>query len=149
FWKIHVFHWSRKPVRPARRAGEEIPMTQHPGVLTAARALDTRQSSSLPIGLDQLARPGPSRQEPAIAGDADPAIDGGDLTRRVQPTHPKVRLRALLLAGVGLLAVAASGYFGWQYWTVGRFNISTDNAYVKADNISIAPKVSGYIASVL
>jgi membrane fusion protein (multidrug efflux system) len=61
----------------------------------------------------------------------------------------KRRLRAVLLAGAGLLAIASSGYFGWHYWTVGRFNVSTDNAYVKADNITIAPRVSGYIASVL
>src|SRR5262249_57191798 len=61
----------------------------------------------------------------------------------------KARLRAVLVAGAGLLAIAASGFFGWDYWTVGRFNVSTDNAYVKADNITIAPKVSGYIGSVL
>jgi membrane fusion protein (multidrug efflux system) len=58
-------------------------------------------------------------------------------------------LRTVLFAGAGLLAIASSGYFGWQYWTVGQFHVSTDNAYVKADTIAIAPKVSGYIASVL
>jgi membrane fusion protein, multidrug efflux system len=40
-------------------------------------------------------------------------------------------------------------YFGWNYWTVGRLQVSTDDAYVKADNTTIAPKVSGYIAGVL
>ena len=39
--------------------------------------------------------------------------------------------------------------YGWDYWTVGRFQVSTDDAYVKADSTTIAPKVSGYIASVL
>ena len=32
---------------------------------------------------------------------------------------------------------------------MGRFEVSTDDAYVKADNTTIAPKVSGYIAAVL
>ncbi len=45
--------------------------------------------------------------------------------------------------------MAGAGHFGWDYWTVGRFQVSTDDAYVKADSTTIAPKVSGYIASVL
>ncbi|HME85765.1 MAG TPA: biotin/lipoyl-binding protein, partial [Roseiarcus sp.] len=54
-----------------------------------------------------------------------------------------------LLAAAGALALVGAGYFGWQYWTVGRFEVSTDDAYVQADNTTIAPKVSGYIAAVL
>ena len=38
---------------------------------------------------------------------------------------------------------------GHDYWTVGRFEVSTDDAYVQADSTTIAPKVSGYIAAVL
>ncbi len=60
--------------------------------------------------------------------------------------HP---LRKLLLVGASVLALAGAGHFGWDYWTVGRFQVSTDDAYVKADSTTIAPKVSGYIASVL
>jgi membrane fusion protein (multidrug efflux system) len=58
-------------------------------------------------------------------------------------------LRKLLLIGASLLAIGGAGYFGWEYWTVGRFLVSTDDAYVKADNTTIAPKVSGYIGEVL
>jgi len=58
-------------------------------------------------------------------------------------------LRNGLLASVALLGVATAAYFGQQYWTVGRFQISTDDAYVKADNTTIAPKVSGYLTEVL
>lgn len=59
------------------------------------------------------------------------------------------RLRSLLLAGAGLLALAGAAYFGEQYWTVGRFQVSTDDAYVQADNTTVAPKVSGYLSEVL
>jgi membrane fusion protein (multidrug efflux system) len=55
----------------------------------------------------------------------------------------------VLLASAGLAVLAAGAYFGWDYWTVGRFHVSTDDAYVQADNTTIAPKVSGYLAAVL
>ena len=59
------------------------------------------------------------------------------------------RRRKFLLIGAGLLAVATAADFSWQYWTVGRFQVSTNDAYVKADNTTIAPKVSGYLSAVL
>ena len=58
-------------------------------------------------------------------------------------------LRRTLMVGAAAGAIAAASYFGHQYWTVGRFQISTDDAYVKADSTTIAPKVAGYIAAVL
>ena len=57
--------------------------------------------------------------------------------------------RTLLLVGAGLAALAAGGYYGHDYWTVGRFEVSTDDAYVQADSTTVAPKVSGYIGTVL
>ncbi|HEY4253124.1 MAG TPA: HlyD family secretion protein [Roseomonas sp.] len=58
------------------------------------------------------------------------------------------RFRRLLLAGAGLLVLAGAADLGWNYWTVGRFQVSTDDAYVRADSTTIAPRVSGYIAAV-
>ena len=45
--------------------------------------------------------------------------------------------------------LAGAAWYGWDYWTVGRYLVSTDDAYVKADNTTIAPKVSGYLREVL
>jgi membrane fusion protein (multidrug efflux system) len=59
------------------------------------------------------------------------------------------RLKRILVAGAAALVLATAGWYGWDYWTVGRFLVSTDDAYVKADNTTIAPKVSGYLADVL
>jgi membrane fusion protein (multidrug efflux system) len=53
------------------------------------------------------------------------------------------------MVGAGLAVVAAAGWYGYDYWTVGRFHVSTDDAYVQADNVTIAPKVSGYLVDVL
>ena len=70
----------------------------------------------------------------------------------IAPHAPKANrhpLRKLLLIGASVFALAGAAYFGWDYWTVGRFQVSTDDAYVKADSTAVAPKVSGYIAEVL
>ena len=56
--------------------------------------------------------------------------------------------RRVVLAGVALLALAAGGWYGQEWWTVGRFIESTDNAYVGGDIATIAPKVSGYVDTV-
>ena len=47
------------------------------------------------------------------------------------------------------MLIAAGGYYGHDYWTVGRFHVSTDDAYVKADYTTVAPKVAGYVRQVL
>ncbi|WGS18191.1 MULTISPECIES: HlyD family secretion protein [unclassified Bradyrhizobium] len=66
-----------------------------------------------------------------------------------KPPAQKGKLRRLLLAGAAVAVLAGAAWYGWDYWTVGRFLVSTDDAYVKADNTTIAPKVSGYLSNVL
>jgi membrane fusion protein, multidrug efflux system len=58
-------------------------------------------------------------------------------------------LRRLLMAGAAVAVLAGASWYGFDYWTVGRFLVSTDDAYVKADNTTVAPKVSGYLHEVL
>ncbi|MGO8097818.1 HlyD family secretion protein [Rhizobium leguminosarum] len=58
-------------------------------------------------------------------------------------------VKRAVIAAVLLAAVAFAGDFGYRYWTVGRFIESTDDAYVKADYTTVAPKVAGYIKAVL
>jgi membrane fusion protein (multidrug efflux system) len=56
--------------------------------------------------------------------------------------------RTLALGAVVVLAVGAVGWFGYGWWTVGRFTVSTDDAYVQAYNTTLAAKVAGYVANV-
>ena len=68
------------------------------------------------------------------------------------PSRPQARrfpIKRGILALALLAGTAAGGYFGYDYWTNGRYLESTDDAYVKADHTAIAPKVSGSIGEVL
>jgi membrane fusion protein (multidrug efflux system) len=58
-------------------------------------------------------------------------------------------IKRTLLGATALVVLAGIAYEGQEYWTTGRFQVSTDDAYVQADNSAIAPKISGYIKDVL
>jgi membrane fusion protein (multidrug efflux system) len=61
----------------------------------------------------------------------------------------KINVRKLLMTGAAIAALAGSAWYGFDYWTVGQYLVSTDDAYVQADNTTVAPKVSGYLHQVL
>jgi membrane fusion protein (multidrug efflux system) len=103
----------------------------------------TEQQANQLIKLDLQAA---QSNAPVTVGDQLPAMRPVAAPARKADRHP---LRRLLLIGASVLALAGAGHYGWDYWTVGRFQVSTDDAYVKADSTTVAPKVSGYIASVL
>jgi membrane fusion protein (multidrug efflux system) len=56
--------------------------------------------------------------------------------------------RRFVMPVIGLALLAAAGWYGYEWWTNGRFMISTDDAYIEGDIAAISPKVSGYIAAV-
>jgi len=65
------------------------------------------------------------------------------------PAKKRGPTRRILLSATALVVIAGAIYYGHDYWTTGRFEVSTDDAYVQADNSAIAPKISGYISTVL
>jgi len=71
-----------------------------------------------------------------------------DLAATKTTTRSRWSLKQLLIAGGALLFVAAAAGYGNYYWTIGRFLVSTDDAYVQAHSVLISPKVSGYISEV-
>ena len=64
------------------------------------------------------------------------------------PVEKKGGRRKVVVSIIALLALAGAGNFGYNYYTVGRFMVSTDDAYVVGDITTISPKVMGYIAKV-
>ncbi|WP_207101314.1 HlyD family secretion protein [Paracoccus shandongensis] len=64
-----------------------------------------------------------------------------------QPPAPKGRKKRIL-GGLALAALLAGGYEGWQWWSEGRFLVTTDDAYVQADLSLISAKITGYVAEI-
>ncbi|MEL6060587.1 MULTISPECIES: HlyD family secretion protein [unclassified Methylobacterium] len=102
-----------------------------------------RPSPAIEIGEEERAEgPAPRRSAPATAPSA--AQDG---PAEAPPPRKRPLRRAILLA-VLAVALGAAVYAGWQWWTVGRFFVATDDAYVQADISVLAAKVSGYLEAV-
>ena len=78
------------------------------------------------------------RQHPARIPARTPARSAA----AIEPPQTRARRCAVL-------AAAGASWFGYDWWTVGRFTVSTDDAYVEAYNTTLAAKVPGYVASVL
>jgi membrane fusion protein (multidrug efflux system) len=81
-------------------------------------------------------------------GAAAPTIAGRDLlappsTRQAGRSRKRFGLAAAALA-IGL----GAAWYGYDWWTNGRFIESTDDAYVGGDVTVIAPKVAGIVAVV-
>jgi membrane fusion protein, multidrug efflux system len=78
----------------------------------------------------------------------DTAVKGENV-KQVEAPEAKAGLsRRIVLLGIGVVVLIAGVIWGVRWWTVGRFMESTDDAYLQADSVTIAPKVSGYVAEV-
>jgi membrane fusion protein, multidrug efflux system len=90
----------------------------------------------------------PSPHPPAPASSPQTAAH----TPSPAPTPPELpaskgRRRPILLV-VALAAVIGGAVYGVNWWRVGRFIESTEDAYLKADSVTVAPKVVGYVTDV-
>ncbi len=97
------------------------------------------------------ARVVPLADEPAARGPADaPAPEKpAEASAATKPAAPKSPRKKRILLGVGALAAIAAVYFGVNYYLVGRFIVSTDDAYVRANNSTLGARVSGHIAQIV
>ncbi|MDR5805775.1 HlyD family secretion protein [Caballeronia sp. LZ001] len=68
---------------------------------------------------------------------------------KINDTTTRKPSRKGVLIVVGIVAVVVGIAWGVRWWTVGRFIETTDDAYLKADSVTVAPKVSGYVTEVL
>jgi membrane fusion protein, multidrug efflux system len=66
----------------------------------------------------------------------------------VQTRRKRLGAKTPALTAAALLLTAGAIWYGHDYWTVGRFIQTTDDAYVGADVTVMAPKVAGFIAQV-
>lgn len=78
-----------------------------------------------------------------LAGTED--IDSAEEVKS-SPTRGPLIKRILL--AVAVVAIVAGAIWFYQYWTVGRFEESTNDAYLQADAVVVAPKVAGYVEKI-
>jgi membrane fusion protein (multidrug efflux system) len=121
---------------PAR---DQVARVIHPD----PEASETDASRAVPAAEPQLrSRPAdePATEAPASAPSAD--------TADTESSKPKSALRRKVMVGVGALAALAAIYFGIHYMVVGRYMITTDDAYVRANNTVMGAKIAGHISKV-
>lgn len=64
-----------------------------------------------------------------------------------EPMKAKKR-RSPVLPVVAFALLAGAAWYGYNWWTEGRFMVSTDDAYIEGDIAIISPKVGGYVEKV-
>ena len=67
--------------------------------------------------------------------------------RRVAFKRPAFSRRTMIAAAI-VAALTAGAGFGVHWLVSGRYVVSTDDAYVRAHNTTLASKISGYVASI-
>ena len=72
------------------------------------------------------------------------SIDSAPNPPADQAAPKKGRAKAILLA-IAAIALIGLAIFGFRYFTYGKYIMSTDDAYIQSDSITIAPKISGYV----
>jgi membrane fusion protein (multidrug efflux system) len=104
-------------------------------------------------GDNALARVVPLAEEPSARGPAEapdkPADTPTAAPAAAKPVAPKSPRKKRILLGIGALAAIAAIYFGVNYYLVGRFIVSTDDAYVRANNSTLGARVAGHIAQIV
>jgi membrane fusion protein (multidrug efflux system) len=116
-------------VRPEAEAAEVAPVRVVPAAAEPSHASD-----------DAVARApadAPATEAPAAAPAAAKAA------------APKSGKKRVILLGIGALLATAGVYYGVNYYLVGRFMVSTDDAYVRANNTTLGARVAGHIAAIL
>ena len=65
-----------------------------------------------------------------------------------QKTEQKKKKRGVVLPIVVLALLAGGAWYGYEWWTHGRFMVSTDDAYIEGDIATITPKVTAFVSKV-
>src|SRR5207248_2880957 len=83
--------------------------------------------------------------------DSKALVSGSELPPEPAAAKPEKKrggLSRLVLLALAAVVLGAVAFYGYDWWTNGRFVVSTDDAYVGADAATIAPKITGYVKSV-
>jgi membrane fusion protein (multidrug efflux system) len=98
-----------------------------------------------PVADETIARRPP--ESPASPTVEKPATE--KMAAAMVSATPKSGKRKLVLMAIGALLAIAAAVYGVNYALVGRFYVSTDDAYVRANNTTLGARVSGHVAAIL
>src|SRR5690348_15255508 len=95
----------------------DFPPSPEAGDSSPTSAKNRKTAPTLPVPVEPN---GPNREARA--------------TKPFPEANLRRRIRAIILAASLFAILGAGAYFGSYWWTVGRFLVSTDDAYVGAKN---------------
>ncbi|MHB0954382.1 MAG: HlyD family secretion protein [Allorhizobium sp.] len=85
----------------------------------------------------------------ALDGEAAAAVEVHQVaTDKAAAVAPKKPSRSPVLPVIALALLGGAAWYGYGWWTDGRFMVSTEDAYIEGDIAIISPKVAGYVAKV-
>jgi membrane fusion protein, multidrug efflux system len=81
-------------------------------------------------------------------------IAAGDIVeddlRGILAPRRRIRIsRGLIAVLLGLIAAGGIAWYGWNWWQIGRFVETTDDAYVGGNVTTLSPHVAGFVAKIL
>ena len=83
---------------------------------------------------------------PVFAGGTDEADEKPARARPSPLANPAARIA---LGIVGLLVILGLVWIAFNWWTIGRYVQTTNDAFLQADQVTVAPRVAGYVDDVL
>ncbi|TWF52053.1 HlyD family secretion protein [Neorhizobium alkalisoli] len=102
----------------------------------ALRAVSDKDAN---LAENEARKTAPATDQPAAAAPPPAA----------QPAaEPKKKKRGVVLPIVVLALLAGGAWYGYEWWTTGRFMVSTDDAYIEGDIATISPKVTAFVSKV-
>ncbi|HTS92109.1 MAG TPA: HlyD family secretion protein [Stellaceae bacterium] len=115
-----------------------------------ANKFNALKTKSAPETLPQEPRQHPSLDagNEVGAGPGGVALEGKTLPAAPATRATPRRRKHLLLAAALVIAAAFGSWYGHHWWTVGRYLVTTDDAYVGAKIATLAAKVPGYVATI-
>ena len=138
---------SESEAHQAFREGAAIDRPAGPSVGESRPAITARREDGVVARADAGGTPA---HRAAPAAPAEPPVPSGSPAGNAAaaPAPRKKGKRRAILLTIIAIALGAGGYEGYHWWTTGRFELSTDDAYVAADMSILSAKVSGYVTEV-
>ena len=141
-------------MQPQRVENEEL--SNFSGRLVGAHGVNAAQQATRAVQFALVSKAnhdagGPDASQAQMPAARRPDAPANDLSPVAKPVEAPARRKLPRKALIGMAAaivLAAGGWYGYHWFTTGRFIVSTDDAYVHADATTLAAKVSGYVSAI-